>query len=64
MGVMMKVNVTKSGHYAKIEGETKLIEKGEQELPEKVAASMVASGFAIDVKAEAEAKKQAEPKKK
>ena len=48
----MKVNVTKAGHYIKVDGVTTELEKGEQEIADSVAEKMVASGFAIEVKAE------------
>ncbi len=48
----MKVNVTKAGHYIKVDGVTTELNKGEQEIADSVAESMVASGFAIEVKAE------------
>lgn len=48
----MKVNVTKAGHYIKVDGVTTELDKGEQEIADSVAESMVASGFAIEVKAE------------
>lgn len=48
----MKVNVTKAGHYIKVEGVTTGLDKGEQEIEDSVAKSMVESGFAGEVKAE------------
>ena len=48
----MKVNVTKAGHYIKVDGVLTELDKGEQEIEYSVAESMVASGFASEVKAE------------
>ncbi|QDP48228.1 MAG: hypothetical protein Unbinned6437contig1000_82 [Prokaryotic dsDNA virus sp.] len=48
----MKVNVTKAGHYIKVDGVTTELEKGEQEIADSVAEKMVKSGFAEAVKVE------------
>lgn len=47
----MKVNVTKAGHYIKVDGVTTELKKGEQEIADSVAEKMVKSGFAEEVKA-------------
>lgn len=46
----MKVNVTKAGHYIKVDGVTTELSKGEQEIADSVAEKMVKSGFAEEVK--------------
>ncbi len=48
----MKANVTKAGHYIKVKGVLTELDKGEQEIEDSVAKSMVESGFASEVKAE------------
>ncbi len=48
----MKVNVTKAGHYIKVDGVTTELKKGEQEIADSVAAKMINSGFAKEVKVE------------
>lgn len=47
----MKVNVTKAGHYIKVKGVLTGLDKGEQEIEDSVAKSMVESGYASEVKA-------------
>lgn len=57
----MKVNVTKAGHYAKVKGVLTELELGEQDIETKVAESMIANGYAEEVKPTAKHKsKQAE----
>lgn len=57
----MKVNVTKAGHYAKVKGVLTELELGEQDIETKVAESMIANGYAEEVKQAAKPKsKQAE----
>lgn len=46
----MKVNVTKAGHFAKVKGVVTEIELGEQEIQTKTAESMIANGYAEEVK--------------
>lgn len=48
----MKVNVTKAGHYIKVDGVTTELDNGEQEIEDSVAEKMVKSGFAEAVKVE------------
>ena len=47
----MKVNVTKAGHFAKVDGVVTELELGEQELEVKLAESMIKAGYAIKVEA-------------
>lgn len=48
----MKVNVTKAGHYIKVDGVLTELDKGEQEIDDSVAEKMVESGYASEVKEE------------
>lgn len=52
----MKVNVTKKGHYAKAKGVIVELELGEQEIETKTAESMIANGYAEEVKPATKAK--------
>ena len=52
----MKVNVTKTGHFAKVKGVVTEIELGEQEIETKTAESMIANGYAEEVKVAAKPK--------
>jgi hypothetical protein len=45
----VKVNVTKAGHFAKIDGVMTELKIGEQDLESKLAESMVKNGYAIKV---------------
>ena len=47
----MKVNVTKAGHFAKVDGVMTELKTGEQEIETKTAESMIANGYAEEVKA-------------
>lgn len=46
----MKVNVTKAGHFAKVDGVMTELELGEQDIETKLAESMIANGYAEEVK--------------
>ena len=53
----MKVNVTKAGHYIKLEGVLTELKTGEQDIEDKTASSMIANGYAVKVEVESEPKK-------
>jgi hypothetical protein len=57
----VKVNVTKAGHFAKVDGVMTELNKGEQELESKLAESMVKNGYAIKVES---VKPEPKPKSK
>ena len=46
----MKVNVTKAGHFAKVDGVMTELKTGEQDIDTKLAESMVKAGYAEEVK--------------
>ncbi|QGJ84290.1 hypothetical protein [Pseudoalteromonas phage XCL1123] len=48
----MKVNVTKAGHYIKLEGVLTELKTGEQDIEDKTASSMVSNGYAVKVESE------------
>lgn len=55
----MKVNVTKAGHYIKLNGVLTELNIGEQDIEDKTASSMIDNGYAVKVESESEP----EPKK-
>lgn len=47
----MKVNVTKAGHFAKVDGVMTELKTGEQDIANSLAESMIKAGYAINVEA-------------
>ena len=45
----MKVNVTKAGHYIKLNGVLTELKTGEQDVEDKTASSMIKNGYAVEV---------------
>jgi len=48
----VKVNVTKAGHYIKLEGVLTELKTGEQDIEDKTASSMIDNGYAVKVEPE------------
>jgi hypothetical protein len=45
----VKVNVTKAGHYIKLNGVLTELKTGEQDVEAKTASSMIKNGYAVEV---------------